>query len=445
MRSVLAFPAWLLLAASLGGCGALPEWFGDSEEPPLPGKRVAVLALDRELAPDPRLSATEIRLPRPRRNLDWPQPGGSANRAMHHLALGDNPKTLWTADIGSSSNSTEKLVASPVVAQGKVFTMDAQAKVSAFEAASGRRVWRVDMTPESEDSGAIGGGLAADRGKLFVTTAYGEILALDTATGATLWRRRVGVPFRGAPAADGNRVLAITVDNQLHALNADTGRVEWNHAGITEQTLLLAAASPAVDGGTVIAPYSSGELYAIRLDSGAVAWSDQLVRTGRMSSIGVINDIAGQPVIDRGRVYAVSHSGRLAAVDMRTGERVWDRELASIQTPWVAGDFIYVVTLDANVVCLTRADGRVRWVHQLQRYRNPDSKTNKGIVNWYGPVLAGDRLVLVSSEREAVSISPYTGEVIGQIKLSRAATVPPVVADDVLYILTDDATLTALK
>jgi outer membrane protein assembly factor BamB len=352
---------------------------------------------------------------------------------------------LWTADVGSSSNSTERLTASPVVAQGKVFTMDARAQVSAFEAASGRRIWRVDLTPENEDHGAIGGGLAADRGKLFATTAYGEVMALDPATGAALWRRRIGVPFRGAPAAEGNRVLAISVDNQLHALNGDTGRVEWSHAGITEQTLLLAAASPAVEGGTVIAPYSSGELYAIRLESGAVAWSDQLVRTGRMSSVGVINDIAGQPVIDRGRVYAVSHSGRLAAVDMRTGERVWDRELASIQTPWVAGDFIYVVTLDANVVCLMRADGRVRWVHQLQRFRNPDSKTNKGLVNWYGPVLAGDRLVLASSEREAVSISPYTGQVIGQIKLSRAATVAPVVADDVLYILTDDATLTALK
>jgi outer membrane protein assembly factor BamB len=200
-----------------------------------------------------------------------------------------------------------------------------------------------------------------------------------------------------------------------------------------------------VEGGTVIVPYSSGEIYALRASNGAVAWGDQLVRTGRLSSVATMNNIAGQPVIDRGRVFAASHSGRMVSLDLRTGERVWERNLASLQSPWVAGDFVYVVTVDAEVVCLSRNDGRIRWVQALPRYRNPDSKGSKGPISWYGPVLAGDRLVLLSSHSEAVSISPYTGDILGQMRLGNAAAAGPVVADGVLYILTDDAKLTALK
>ena len=102
--------------------------------------------------------------------------------------------------------------------------------------------------------------------------------------------------------------------------------------------------------------------------NGAVAWGDQLVKTGRLSSIATMNNIAGQPVIDRGRVFAASHSGRMVSLDLRTGERVWERDLASLQSPWVAGDFVYMVTVEAEVVCLSRNDGRIRWVQPLPRF-----------------------------------------------------------------------------
>jgi outer membrane protein assembly factor BamB len=135
----------------------------------------------------------------------------------------------------------------------------------------------------------------------------------------------------------------------------------------------------------------------------------------------------------------------MVSIDLRTGERVWERDLASLQSPWVAGDFVYVVTVDAEVVCLSRNDGRIRWVQPLARYRDPESKGSKGPIAWFGPVLAGDRLVLLSSNSDAVSISPYTGDILGQLRLGNAAVVGPVVAEGVLYILTDDAKLTALK
>ena len=196
----------------------------------------------------------------------------------------------------------------------------------------------------------------------------------------------------------------------------------------------------------MVAPYSSGEILALRADTGVVAWGEQLVRSsGRISQAGALNDINGRPVIDRGRVYAVSQSGRFIAIDLRTGERVWERVIASIQTPWVAGDFIYAITIDAEIICLSRRDGKVKWIRQLRRYLDPKAKTNKGVITWWGPVLAGDRLLVASTDERLLSISPYTGDLIGQIELSDKAAQPPVVADGTVYIVTEDAQLMALR
>lgn len=436
--------ALLLATTALAGCDSL-DLFGDKPKAPLPGDRIAVLALERSLEPDARIVDLEVRLPRPYVNEDWPQPGGYPGHAMHHLSLSGDLKEVWRADIGTGRSSYTRLLASPVVASGQVFVMDADSRVSAFDTANGRRQWRTDLVPDSEDSGAIGGGIVYDRGRVFAATAYGEVVALDPAAGTVIWRYRAGVPLRAAPTAEGGRVFVITQDNQLRALNGDTGEMIWSYTGIAETAALVGAGSVAVDGGTLVVPFSSGELFALRAENGTVAWNDALLRSTRSSSVANINDIAGHPVIDRGLVFAIGHAGRMVAIDARTGERQWERELTGVETPWVAGDFIYVVTVDGEVACISRRDGRIRWVQALQRWRNPDAKTRKSMIIWHGPILAGDRLVLAGSHGEAVSLSPYTGDVLGRIKLSDGAAMAPIVADNTLYVLTDNAYLVALK
>lgn len=438
--------AVILAALMLSGCDTVTEWFESEAKPVTTGERISVLAFDSQLDPDPQLADTPVVLPKPWQNTDWPQAGGYPSHAMHHLALGTGLHRAWSSDLGSSADDEQKILAQPVVAEGRVFSMDAESRVSAFEAASGNRLWRVDLTPRYEEGGAIGGGLAFHAGRLFVSTAYGDVLALEPQTGRAFWHTALKLPIRGAPTVDGGRVFVITYDNQLHALDTARGEVLWTHTGVVEQAGFLGGASPAVEGNSVVVPYSSGEVLALRADTGVVAWGEQLIRAGsRISQAGALNDINARPVIDRGQVYAVSQSGRFIAVNLRTGERIWERVIPSIQTPWVAGDFIYVVTIDAEVLCLSRRDGKVKWIRQLRRYKDPEAKVNKGIITWYGPVLAGDRLLLASTDERIVSLSPYTGDLIGEVELSDAASVAPVVADGAVYVVTDDARLTAFR
>ncbi|MDP6341993.1 MAG: PQQ-binding-like beta-propeller repeat protein [Alphaproteobacteria bacterium] len=437
-------PILALLAAGLllAAC-EMPDWLGEAEKPPLPGERISILSLDATLEPDPGIADLDVRLPRPYRNPDWPQAGGYANHAMHHLEIAENPRQAWRSDIGSGSDDETKLLARPVVMNGRIATFDAEATVAVFEAEAGRLLWRRALTPEGEEEGAIGGGVGIADGLVFASTGYGFIHALDLDSGKERWRRRIGVPIRGAPTAVGGRVFAITYDNQLHALSSTDGRTLWTHAGIPEDAGLLGAPSPAVGGGIVVAPYTSGELFALRVENGRVIWSDQLVRGRRLTPLAALSEIRGSPVVDRELVLAVGFSGRVVAIDLHSGQRIWDRDIAGVETPWVAGDFIYLVTTQAEVLCLSRRDGRIRWVAQLGRFEDEAEKLDP--IHWSGPVLGSDRLVMVSSAGFAVALSPYSGRLLGRIELPDRTMIPPVVADGSIYLLTDDADLIALR
>jgi outer membrane protein assembly factor BamB len=205
----------------------------------------------------------------------------------------------------------------------------------------------------------------------------------------------------------------------------------------------MGGASPAVEGDAVIAAFTSGELYALRVENGRVIWQDNLAAVRRIDAISDLADIRGRPVIDRGVVFAVSHSGRMVAIDLRSGNRLWEQDIGSQESPWIAGDFIFVVTSDAELICLSREDGRIRWVRPLPRFKNETDRKNP--IVWAGPVVAGDRVIVVGSNREAFAVSPYSGEFLGIIQLAAPAYTAPVVAGGSLYVVTDDAELLALR
>ncbi len=430
----------IVLGLALTGCNL---FFGKAEEPPLPGERVSVLRLDRALVADPNLADLRVELPQTFENSDWPQPGGLPTHAMHHLALPDQLGIAWSVEIGAGAASDRRMLAEPVVAGGRIFTMDAGQTVSAVDAGSGRVLWDLDLTPEEEDDGLFGGGLAISEGKLFVSTAFARVVALDPASGAMIWETPVNAPMRAAPTASDGRVFVVTIDNELVALAAEDGRRLWSHVGLAEAAGLLGGAAPAVAGSTVIAPYSSGELFALRAETGRVLWNENLAGGARGESVAALADIRGRPVIDRDMVIAVSHSGITAGVELRHGGRAWDLDIGGSESPWVAGDFVFMLDSNAEILCLTRRDGRIRWVQSLPAWEDPEDQ--EGPIYWAGPVLAGDRLIVSGSNGELLAISPFTGELVSQLELPAGAHLQPVVAAGTLYVLTDAADLVAIR
>jgi outer membrane protein assembly factor BamB len=436
--SSLSMAAMVSLAATIGAC----DWFSGPTKAPLKGERVAVMSEERGLEADPRLASVDVRLPAPQENTAWPQPGGLPTHAMQHLAA-DGIAIAWRTSIGSGSGRSGRIAATPVVADGRVYMMDAGTRLSAVDAATGSQVWTFNIEPEKESAGGAGGGVAYDRGRLYVGTGYAQVIAVEADSGKEVWRQTLTAPLRAGPTVGAGRVFAVTVDNQIHALDMSTGRRQWAHSGIAETAGIYGGASPALDGSIVIAAFSSGEIFALRTDNGRVLWSDSLAGALRADPVSSLADIRGLPVIDRGQVFAASNAGRIVSIDLRSGGRIWDQNFGSLSTPWLAGDFIYLVTVDGELACLTRRDGRVRWVTQLQRFR--DEKEKRGRIVWTGPVLAGSHLFVVNSEGEGLSVSPLTGEIDQRVRLPGPVFVPPVVANRIVYVLTDNGDLLALR
>ncbi|MFA5122058.1 PQQ-binding-like beta-propeller repeat protein [Zavarzinia sp.] len=446
VRSFSRPAAALLLSSLLGACSTFDSInpFSSGPAQRVEGERISVLAdQSPDVQPDPALAGVAVQLPPPYANPEWPQPGGYPAHAMYHLMVGQDLKVAWTADAGSGDSADTRLVAQPVVTTDSIYVLDTSAHVNALSL-DGKRRWSVSLQPEDEDS-ATGyfGGVAYDDGKVYATTGYGDVFALNAADGKVIWKRSIGIPFRSGPTVNGGRVFGITQDNQLFALSTDNGDVLWNHVGISESAAFLGASSAAVAGEAVVVPFSSGELFALRVENGRVVWSDNLIRTGATTPIAALNDIRGQVVIDRGDVFATSHAGSTVGIELRTGSRLWDRSIGSSNTPWAGGDYIYLVSDDNALICLTRADGRVRWVTQLARYE--DEKDKSGVVSWSGPVLAGDRLLVASNTGVMTAVSPYTGDVLGSIQLPGKTVITPVVANGTVYVLTSNGTLVAIR
>jgi outer membrane protein assembly factor BamB len=437
------FAAPLLLALLLAACSG-EGWYGEESAPPLPGERISVLLLERELTADPNLAGLPVRLPRPQANRDWPQSGGLPTHAMQHLAAADALQLAWSAGVGAGSAGSSQLLAEPLVADGRVYAMDAAGSVAAFNAESGVELWRFAPDEAGLEDAIIGGGLAFADGRVIATLSSGTVVGLDARNGLELWRQALTVPLRAAPTVADGVVLVVTADNQLYALAADSGQPIWRHAGLFESAGVLGGPSPAVDGGIAVVPYSSAEVFALRVDNGRPLWNDTLQRPRRTEALAQINDIDGDPVIDGDHVYVGGYGGQLAAIDIRHGIRSWDIDLTTTQTPWVAGDFLYALTDRGEIVCIQRESGRIRWVSPL-RPPAGNGSTSTAVASWSGPVLVGDRLLLANSDGEAIAMSPYNGEILGRLELTGPVMTPPVVADRTVYFLTENAELLAYR
>ena len=360
---------------------------------------------------------------------------------MGNLAV-SGLERAWRADIGESGGYRRKIPCPPVVAGGRVFAMEPDAVVRGFDLRSGAQLWRTPTRAPKDRSTNVGGGISVDGNTLYVATGRADVLALDPATGAIRWRRKIDEPARCAPTVADGRLYLTTMADRLLALSVNDGSPIWSYQAQSATTSVLGQPSPAYADGLVVAGFGSGDLVALHGDSGALVWADSLASVAG-SNLASISAVRGLPVIDGNRVFAIGLGGLMVALDLRSGRRLWERETAGGDTPWVAGDWVYILTVNQQLMAMARDTGQVRWIADLPRWTNP--KRQSGPILWRGPVMVNGHLIGVSTDHTIQSRLAETGEEAGQRILSDSATLSPVVAGGTLLVLTDDGELTAYR
>ncbi|MGM0422168.1 MAG: PQQ-binding-like beta-propeller repeat protein [Pseudomonadota bacterium] len=423
------------------GCGITEKVFDDPPEEKLAGERLTVLELQAQLEPDPVLQTSQITLPQPRRNQFWPQYAGYPHHAMGHVGLNAGLERAWRSDIGKGGGERNPVFMPPIVADGMVFTIDANMQISAFDADDGKQIWDMDLPVEKQArDGALGGGLAYAAGRLYVTAGLNKAFVLQVTDGKVMETIDLPAPARAAPSVLDGQLYIQTLDNRLAVYDTKDFSSLWSYEGLSETTSLLGSASPAVDKDIVAAAFSTGEVVALRNSNGQTLWIDNLSSLSAARGLSTISDIRGAVVLDKGIAYVISYSGRMAAIDVLTGDRVWQKQIGGTQTPWAAGNVVYVVTSDQQMVALSRLDGRIYWVEPL-----PKAEKKDRTLLWQGPVLAGGRLITVNNHGHVLELDPATGKVQDEWETGGKPATAPVVADNTLYVLTTGGDLMAYR
>lgn len=446
--------ATFLLLGLISACSSLGgSWLGDDDEKPLEGERISVLSFSSSLKEDNSLADIPVTLPAVERNTSV-----LFKHQLHTRHL-DIPATLQKASsfsIGSDSATGLHLTTTPVVRDGVMYAVDGRGTLSAITLSSGEKRWELTL-PTGEIPGELmripfgtdqklfqGGSLALDRGILFVATGTGTLMALSATDGKEIWQRGMGVPMRSAPITADGKLFIITINNQLFALEATSGRTLWNFEGYQQVTSVLGYPTPAVFENIIIVPFSSGELVALRTDTGKPLWSDSLSLTSpKNSSLVLLSDIDASPIIVDGMLYAVSHEGLMIALDIFSGRRIWEQPVSSINTPWIVGDFLFVMTTNDEMVCLHRKDGRIKWVAPFVSFKDETNKEDK--ITWSGPVIAGGQVYAVGSHGLMVALSPQTGAVSQTQEVPEGVYQPPLVVDGSLYLIDNEGEISVYR
>ena len=446
MKTIAKLLLALAATTTLGGCAVIDGVRGDSGKKgntPTIGSRVDILGIERDTEVDPALAGFAVTLPSAALNEAWAQPGGNASKSPGHVELGQGLSRIWTAKV-TGANPRARLAASPVMSDGRIYVVDTTARVTAFDANTGAQIWSNALEIEKDGKPSrFGGGVSATGTNVFATNGVGDVASLAADTGALAWKKRPAGPLRGAPTLSNGNVYVMTQDNQIYALRQSDGEAQWNEAGPVSASGIFGVGAPAAAQGTIIAGYSSGELAAYRYENGRSLWSDTLSRTAMSTSVSTLTDIDADPVIDRGRVFALGKGGRMASYELVSGQRIWEINIAGISTPVTSGEWVFVMTDEARLLCVARSTGKIRWISKLQRYKN--EKKKKKPISWYGPVLAGGRLVIANSHGAVWSVAPDEGTATEILDVGNDVSLAPIVANNILYILDDSGRISAFR
>jgi outer membrane protein assembly factor BamB len=438
---------WLLIGTlALGGCSWLPSWMGGTKKAveKLEGDRIAVMPASVAMQADPEIARVQYRAPEPQQNNEWRQHSGNFAPVAANLYASGNFSIGSSATAGDGNAFVSKLVVSPVVGGGLVYVMDGSGYITAHDMEQISKIqWKSEGVYEDDAPDGFGGGLAYDNGILYAVSGRGHIVAIDAQTGQMIWHKALSLPFRSPPRVSDGRLFATTLDNQLYALQAATGDVLWTHRGISETTDILHTVSPAINNEMLIVPYSSGELYALTAAAGQEIWRDSVVTGGGLRSTVSFTGIGGDPIVDGDVVFTVATGGKFSVLHAGAGQRIWERPFGAINTPWVAGDYAYLLTGDNAVISFVKYNGKIRWATQLASYTDPEDK--EGLILWKGPVMVNGTLLLVGSHGGMVRLDAGDGTILGTQELAYDIYTAPVVAGGRMYLVSQDATLYAFE
>lgn len=335
---------------------------------------------------------------------------------------------IWSANIGAGSPA-DGLRLLPALTGTAVYAADAEGLVIARERTSGRVLWK-RKTAEPISAGPV-----VAYNQLFFGTREGALLVLSADDGSTLWTAALGGEVLAPPAVEGDAVVVRSTDGRTTLFDRTSGAMRWVHDGGNPALALRAASKPILLTDAVLVGLASGMLVMLDRVTGQVIWERRIAEPAGKSELDRLIDIAGDFVLVGDRIYAATYQGRIVALDLRSGQFVWQQPVSTFQSLAAAAGNVYVVDADGRVVAYRGADGVVLW--------RLESLLGRQLT---GVAVLGDWLLVGDFEGYLHLIRQADGVIVGRRRIDRDGIVAaPVVDEDTVFVLGRGGKLAALK
>ncbi|MDC0725420.1 outer membrane protein assembly factor BamB [Phytobacter diazotrophicus] len=348
-----------------------------------------------------------------------------------------NPSTAWSTSVGSGIGDFHSNL-HPALDSGVVYAADRRGTVKAVSASDGKEVWSVNLAEKSgwfsSSPALLSGGVTVAGGHVYVGSEKAKVYALNTNDGSQAWKTNVAGEALSRPVVSDGLVLIHTSNGQLQALNESDGAVKWTVNLDMPSLSLRGESAPATAYGAAIVGGDNGRVSAVLMQQGQMIWQQRISQATGPTEIDRLSDVDTTPVIVNGVVYALAYNGNLTALDLRSGQIMWKRELGSVSNFIVDGNRIYMIDQNDRVLALTTDGGVTLWTQSDLLHRN---LTAPALYNGY--IVTGD------SEGYMHWINVEDGRFVAQQKVDGSGFLTdPVAAEGKLLIQAKDGTLYAI-
>ncbi|MFT6077070.1 MAG: outer membrane protein assembly factor BamB [Rickettsiales bacterium] len=401
----------------------------------------AVLAFSKsdQIKPDSRLKNLRISIPKQIKNKSWFGGNSDNNQDIENFSFVPKNSKKFLSKTNSINTGwrfgyKDRMTFSPIITDDRIYTLNAKGVLFAKNISDYKTIWKKKLVARKSVKDFTIGKISYSDNKIFVSTGYNLVICVDANNGKIIWKKTLSSIPISAPISDGKQVFVITNDNKTYALDAKNGQIIWVHSAIVKPTGILGSSNPVSYKNYVISTYSSGEVYALNKKNGESGWVFDLNVSKADNSNFILNDIDSTPIIKDGVVYVIGNGGLMMAVRIIDGVVLWQKELASIADLWIAGDFIYLINNQNQIICLTKKSGKIKWINQLQEYLN--EKKSKGKIIYNGIIMAGNNLILTNFDEKLLVVSPLNGKIIQTKKLGQKIFHNPIIVDQKIYLHT---------
>ena len=429
MKKIVNFNINLIIVFLLVSCGSR-EFLGfEKKKIKLEGKRVAILQQAADEIVDNKV-LTKINLGKKKNILSWDQ----SHNSPTHLAINFEAITTFSkqkrilSSAGESADS--RILMQPVVNNYNLFFLDARGNVIAFDLNKNKKIWKKNISLKNDNNHNLGGGVAVYNDKVIINSPYGEIISLDKKSGSINWRKSIGIPFRAAPTIFNGKIFSLALSNKLIVLNVEDGSLYWEHEGIFNNTTLISSPKIAINDNIVIVPYSNGDFFGINIANGKELWRNSFIDIEVKETSNSFTDIDGFPVIKNNIAIITSATGKVTSINMKTGSRLWEKDISSSTTPAVNGNSLFIINSNFELMCLDINSGDIRWKKKII-----ESRSDKLKDIWHAPVIINSKLVLVGGDKKLITVDPFTGKIEGKKNISGLPASSPFIYQKKVYLM----------